>query len=196
MYGEKPKLRTVNIADSRRSYGFGQNHRYTSNCAEAQIINRQFRVYGNTQPGFRGYSMNGHTLVTLKDNFVDVGTNLTIEVGDEMLRWKTQNRNRAGNRQGNFETMREPSLYKLSGQNTLYGPQEQLIFAGFNRVPLSDQWSGSGLCNVKITLLPDQGKSKIGKFALKWTLSRKCRVSFSVCVIYIVNCATNGSCSL
>lgn len=159
MYGEKPKLWTLDIADSPASYGFGQNHRYTSNCAATQVINQQFRVYGNTHPGFRGKSMNGHTLVYLKDNLVDVGTNLTVEVGDEMLRWKAQNGKRSNYWQGNFGSLKQSNLYMLSSQNTVYGPQEQFVFAGFNRLPLSDLWSGSGLCHVKITLLPEQGRS-------------------------------------
>ena len=160
VYGEQPKLWTLNIADSPTSYGFGQNHHYTSNCAGVEIFNKQFRVYGNMQPGFRGNSINGHTLIRVTDNLVDVGTNLTIEVGDEMIRWKTQNRQRSGSRRGHhLNTLKKPSLYTLSGQPAFYGPQEHFVYAGFNRAPLSNIWHGSGLCSVQITLLREEGRS-------------------------------------
>ena len=153
-YGSEPRLWTMSIADSPNSYGFGANHRYSSNCAEAQIFNRQFRLYSNTLPDFRYETMDGHTLMEVVDDVVQSGANLTVEAADEMVSWRVHEINQTFPN----ERIRSKYLFTLSGQRTIYGPVENQIYASFNRVPFGRFHNGSGVCKVRITFKRDHGE--------------------------------------
>ena len=156
IYGGEPRLWTATIADTRMTYGFGANHDFTSNCASVQVYNRQFRIYTNKLPGYLSYSMNGDTLMQVKDDAVEKGTNLTIDVSDEAVTWRTQSLNST-----KMEKLKNPYLFTLSGQASTYGPPvDTLLYAGFNRVPYGSFHNGSGLCKVRITFRKDLGRGK------------------------------------
>lgn len=156
IYGGEPRLWTATIADTKMTYGFGANHDATSNCASVQVYNRQFRIYTNKLQGYLSYSMNGGTLMQVKDDAVDKGTNFTIDVSDETVTWKTQSLNSSIT-----EKEKNPYLFTLSGQASTYGPPvDTFLYAGFNRVPYGSFHNGSGLCKVRITFRKDLGRGK------------------------------------
>lgn len=156
IYGGEPRLWTATIADTKMAYGFGANHDSTSNCASVQVYNRQFRIYTNKLQGYLSYSMNGDTLMQVKDDAVDKGTNFTIDVSDEAVTWKTQSLNSS-----KTEKEKNPYLFTLSGQASTYGlPVDTYLYAGFNRVPHGSFHNGSGLCKVRITFRKDLGRGK------------------------------------
>ena len=156
IYGREPRLWTVTISDTEMTYGFGANHDYSSNCASVQVYNRQFRIYTNKLQGYLSHSMNGNNLMQVRDDVVEKGTNMTIDVSDETVTWKTQSLN-------STKTKKEknPYLFTLSGQASTYGPPaDTFLYAGFNRVPHGSFHNGSGLCKVRITFRKDLGKGK------------------------------------
>lgn len=161
IYGGEPHLWTTTISDTEMSYGFGSNHEFTSNCASVQVYNRQFRVYSNKLPGFKNNTINGNTLMAVVDDTVEKGTNMTIDISDETVLWKMQHVN--STKKGKFMGFyREPYLFTLSGQASIYGPPtDTFVYAGFNRVPYGSFHNGSGLCQVRITFKRDLGKGSL-----------------------------------
>ena len=160
-YGSEPRLWSVLIADSPYSYGFGENQGYTSNCASVLVFNRQLRLFSNMQPDFRYETMDGRNLMNVLDDMVDTGTNLTLEVEDQMARW--------GDRSVHVkETKHSKFLFSLSGQDALYGPTDSRIYAAFNRVPLGSFQNGSGVCKVRVTFKKDSGKIAVWILAVGW----------------------------
>ena len=158
-YGREPRLWTATIADSPKSYGFGANHEYSSNCAEAQVFNGQLRLYSNLLPGFLRESMDGHSLMRVTDKAVEMGANMTFELSDGSVSWKTHFPNTSEVLKDSIRNC--PFLFTLSGQIPAFGPpRDSYIYAGFNRVPLGSFHSGSGLCKVRITFKREQGKGK------------------------------------
>ncbi|CAH3132489.1 unnamed protein product [Porites lobata] len=160
MYGREPRLWTATISDSERSYGFGSNYDFSSNCASVQLYNRQFRIYSNRLPGYMFKTIDGDSLMTVLDDVVDKGVNMTIDISDETVNWKTH----SGNRTKFFYDVKPPFrnnkyLFTLSGQAPVYGPPtDSYVYAGFNRVPYGNFHNGSGLCRVKITFKRDLRK--------------------------------------
>ena len=173
MYGREPRLWTATISDSERSYGFGLNYDFSSNCASVQLYNRQFRIYSNRLPGYMFKTIDGDSLMTVLDDVVDKGVNMTIDISDETVNWKTH----SGNRTKFFYDVKPPFrnnkyLFTLSGQAPVYGPPtDSYVYAGFNRVPYGNFHNGSGLCRVKITFKRDLRKGR-----------------YKPTLLYIVNC--------
>ena len=158
IYGRAPRLWTATISDTEMSYGFGSNHQFTSNCASVQVYNRQFRIYSSKLPGFLSETINGNTLMEVLDDTVEKGTNMTIDISDETVLWRTQ---RVNSTKKEMEIFRNPYLFTLSGQASTYGPPtDSFVYAGFNRVPYGSFHNGSGLCQVRITFKRDLGKGK------------------------------------
>jgi len=158
IYEREPRLWTATISDANTTYGFGSNHGYTSNCATVQVYNRQFRVYSNKLPGYMYETIDGKSLMAVEDDAVEKGANMTIDISDESVTWKTHFVNSS-------EPYRDfirnsPYLFTLSGQEPIYGPAESYVFAGFNRVPYGSFHNGSGLCRVRITFKRELGKGK------------------------------------
>lgn len=160
VYGGEPRLWTATISDAQTSYGFGSNHGFSSNCASAQVYNRQFRLYSNKLPGYMYETIDGNSLMAVKDDAVQQGANLTIDVSDESVTWKTHFPN--SSEPHSREAIRNNQyLFTLSGQDPIYGPPtDSYVYAGFNRVPYGSFHNGSGLCRVKITFKRDLGKGR------------------------------------
>ncbi|XP_071100051.1 signal peptide, CUB and EGF-like domain-containing protein 1 isoform X2 [Haliotis cracherodii] len=142
-YGESPRLWTLDVSDSPTGDGFGGDNGTSSNNAEAQIHNRQLRVYGNSLPGYMEASINGGNLLKVVDNFVKKGAKVSVDISDERIEW-VQGRKR--------DYMESRHLFTLSGQKTEFGPVESNVYVGFNRVVRGKYRSGSGLCRVTISL--------------------------------------------
>ena len=151
-YGEEPKGWSFVISDCANDYGFGGNFNSSSNCASTQVLNRQFRIYGNVLPGYIKESTNGNTLIKVSDRMVNRGAHFEVEIGDRFVSWNNTARSR---RQGNI---RSKHTYTLNGQSTLYGAVEYYVFASFNRVPHSPFRYGTGLCDVTIKMTRGEGK--------------------------------------
>lgn len=143
---DRPRLWTLDISDSPSGDGNGGDNGTTSNMAEAQIFNRQLRIYGNNLPGYLDASINGGLLLKVVDNMVKKGKKMGIEISDEKIEW-SQN--------GQKQFIKSKFLFTLSGQNTSYGSPDYHIYVGMNRVVAGSYRSGSGLCKATITL---QGK--------------------------------------
>lgn len=165
-YGQEPKLWTFLLSDSPKAYGFGGNHRYTSNCASVQVFNRQLRVYSNVLPNYRTESIDGHTLMEVEDEIVGKNSTLTVDVRDEFVKWETKRNNVKDRFIEDIERIdqdrskkRSPFLFTLSDQKTEFGPNENYLYAAFNRVPLGRFHNGSGLCRVRITFKRKPGKN-------------------------------------
>ena len=143
---DRPRLWTLDISDSPSGDGNGGDNGTTSNMAEAQIFNRQLRIYGNNLPGYLDASINGGLLLKVVDNMVKKGKKMGIEISDEKIEW-SQN--------GKKQFIESKFLFTLNGQNTSYGNRDYHIYVGMNRVVAGNFRSGSGLCQATITL---QGK--------------------------------------
>lgn len=148
LYFVRPRLWTLDIADSPFANGYGGGNGSTSNMAEMHIFNRQMRIYGNSLPGYRDATINGGLLMQIKDNFVRKKESIVVEVSDERVDWTVA---------GKKEFIESKFLYTLSGQNTTYGEAERDIYVGFNRIVVGDYRTGSGLCRAAITLLTIEG---------------------------------------
>lgn len=166
-YGQEPKLWTFLLSDSPKSYGFGGNHKYTSNCASVQVFNRQLRVYSNELKNYRTDSIDGHTLMEVEDEIVGKNSTLTVDVRDEFVKWETKRNNIKQRFIENIDRIdpdrsrrRSPFLFTLSDQESVFGPNDHYLYAAFNRVPLGRFHNGSGLCRVKITFKRKQGKQE------------------------------------
>ena len=144
----RPRLWTLNVADSPNADGHGGGNGSTSNMAEMHIFNRQMRIYGNSLPGYRDATMNGGLLMQVRDNFVRKKDSVVIEVSDERVDWTVS---------GQKEFIESKFLYTLGGQNTTFGDVEHDIYVGFNRIVAGDYRNGSGLCRAAITLLTIEG---------------------------------------
>ncbi|KAK2183708.1 hypothetical protein NP493_299g03072 [Ridgeia piscesae] len=144
LYFVRPRLWTLDIADSPYADGHGGGNDSTSNMAEMHIFNRQMRIYGNSLPGHHDATINGGLLMQIKDNFLRKKENVMIEVSDERLDWSVA---------GKKEFIESKFLYTLSGQNTTHGDVERDIYVGFNRIVVGDYRTGSGLCRAVITLM-------------------------------------------
>lgn len=175
-YGGEPNLWSFLVSDSPAAYGFGGNHKYTSNCASVQVFNQQLRIYSNVLPGYRSFnSKDGHTLVDVEDNAVAKGSNLTVNISDRTVEWRAERY--ATNSfidsyrlHPNRESLKNsPYLFTLSGQKTTVGPTEYYVYAAFNRVPLGTFHNGSGLCQVKVSFLSKrkEGKNIFNRFTVE-----------------------------
>ena len=162
IYGKEPRLWTATIADSEMSYGFGSNHGFSSNCASAQVYNRQFRIYSNKLPGYMYKTIDGDSLMKVLDDVVEEGVNMTIDVSDESINWKTHSVNWTNHYEETKRPFRNNQyLFTLSGQSPIYGPPpDSYVYVGFNRVPYGSFHNGSGLCRVKITFKRELGKGR------------------------------------
>lgn len=160
IYGKEPRLWTATIADSEMSYGFGSNHGFSSNCASAQVYNRQFRIYSNKLPGYMYKTIDGDSLMKVLDDVVEEGVNMTIDVSDESINWKTHYVNWTNHYEETKRPFRNNQyLFTLSGQAPIYGPPpDSYVYVAFNRVPYGSFHNGSGLCRVKITFKRELGK--------------------------------------
>ena len=160
IYGGEPRLWTATISDAETSYGFGSNHGFSSNCASAQVYNRQFRVYSNRLPGYMYQTIDGNSLMEVVDGAVEKGANMTIDISDESVAWKTHFANSTMPVEWDY-IRNNPYLFTLSGQASIYGPPtDSYVYAGFNRVPYGNFHNGSGLCRVRITFKRELGKGK------------------------------------
>lgn len=160
IYGAEPLLWTASISDAPTSYGFGSNYGYSSNCAAAEVFNHQFRVYSNKQPGFMYDSKDGNSLMALADEVVEKGANMTIDIADEAIFWKTHFTNSSAEPYRDY-IKNSRHLFTLSGQEPTFGPPtDSYVYAGFNRVPYGNFHNGSGLCRVRITFRRELGKGK------------------------------------
>ena len=140
---DRPRLWTLDLADSFGD-GNGGDNGTTSNMAETQVYNRQFRVYGNSLPGYLEQSVDGGHLLKVADNVVGKKDRMVVEIADETVQWIP--------RHGYKQMIESKYLYTLNGQNTTYGEKDYYVYAGFNRVVATPARSGSGLCRVNITL--------------------------------------------
>ncbi|XP_078346406.1 uncharacterized protein LOC144631738 [Oculina patagonica] len=157
IYGKEPRLWTASISAAPTSYGFGWNYGYSSNCAAAEVYNHQFRVYGNKLPGFLYHTMDGNSLMATADEVVEKGANMTIDITDEAVSWKTHFVNSSEPYWDDIKNSRH--LFTLSEQEPTFGPPtDSFIYAGFNRVPYGNFHNGSGLCRVRITFKREIGK--------------------------------------
>ncbi|XP_031548735.1 signal peptide, CUB and EGF-like domain-containing protein 2 [Actinia tenebrosa] len=157
-YGQEPRLWTFLLSNSPNAYGFGGNHKYTSNCASVQVFNKQLRIYSNVLSNYRTESIDGHTLMEVEDEIVGKNSTLTIDVRDEFVKWETR---RKRIKESFIEDIQRPNedrskrkssfLFTLSGQKAEFGPNENFLYAAFNRVPYGRFHNGSGLCRVKIS---------------------------------------------
>ncbi|XP_033753123.1 signal peptide, CUB and EGF-like domain-containing protein 1 [Pecten maximus] len=142
-YAEPPRLWTLDISDSPTGDGYGDDNGTTSNMAETQIHNKQFRIYGNNLPGHMDASANGGLLITTVDNFIRRGSKTKISFSDERVEWKS------GPHRDNLKSR---FLYTLRGQQPLYGEVDYNVYVGLNRVVAGNFRSGSGLCSATITM--------------------------------------------
>ncbi|OWF56009.1 hypothetical protein KP79_PYT26173 [Mizuhopecten yessoensis] len=142
-YAEPPRLWTLDISDSPTGDGYGGDNGSTSNMAETQIHNKQFRIYGNNLPGHMDASANGGLLITTVDNFIRRGSTAKISISDERVEWKS------GPHKDNIKSR---FLYTLRGQQPLYGTVDYNVYVGLNRVVAGNFRSGSGLCSATIAL--------------------------------------------
>ncbi|XP_013414319.1 signal peptide, CUB and EGF-like domain-containing protein 1 isoform X2 [Lingula anatina] len=142
-YGDRPRLWTLDISDSKTGDGYGGDNGTTSNMAETHIFNRQLRLYGNSLPGYNHNTINGNLLLKVVDNIVKKGSKITIEIADERVDWIV----------GNVKDFVESKyLYTLDGQEAVYGEKDYYVYAGFNRVVAGTFRNGSGLCRVGISM--------------------------------------------
>lgn len=175
IYGKEPRLWTASISAAPTSYGFGWNYGYSSNCAAAEVYNHQFRVYGNKLPGFLYHTMDGNSLMATADEVVEKGANMTIDITDEAVSWKTHFVNSSEPYWDDIKNGRH--LFTLSEQEPTFGPPtDSFIYAGFNRVPYGNFHNGSGLCRVRITFKREIGKGKVCCCILGYNLRLFCRV--------------------
>ena len=144
---ERPRLWTLDLADSFGD-GNGGDNGTTSNMAETQLYNRQFRVYGNNLPGYLEESKDGGLLLKVADNVVGKKDRLIVEIADETVEWIPKH--------GYKQVIESKFLYTLDGQNTTYGEKDSYIYAGFNRVVATPTRFGTGLCRVNITLMGEE----------------------------------------
>lgn len=159
MYGKEPRLWTASISSAPTTYGFGWNYGYSSNCAAAEVYNDQFRVYSNKLPGFMYHVTDGNSLMAVADEVVEKGANMTIDITDEAVSWKTFFVNSSERYWDDIKNSRH--LFTLSEQEPAFGPPtDSFIYAAFNRVPYGNFHNGSGLCKVRITFKRELGKGK------------------------------------
>ena len=159
MYGKEPRLWTASISSAPTTYGFGWNYGYSSNCAAAEVYNDQFRVYSNKLPGFMYHVTDGNSLMAVADEVVEKGANMTIDITDEAVSWKTFFVNSSEPSWEDIKNSRH--LFTLSEQEPAFGPPtDSFIYAAFNRVPYGNFHNGSGLCKVRITFKREIGKGK------------------------------------
>lgn len=157
MYGKEPRLWTASISSASTTYGFGWNYGYSSSCAAAEVYNDQFRVYSNKVPGFMYHVTDGNSLMVAADEVVEKGANMTIDITDEAVSWKTFFVNSSEPYWDDIKNSRH--LFTLSEQEPAFGPPtDSFIYAAFNRVPYGNFHNGSGLCKVRITFKPELGK--------------------------------------
>ncbi|XP_071955177.1 signal peptide, CUB and EGF-like domain-containing protein 3 [Antedon mediterranea] len=152
MYGDNPTLWTVDISDSQTGDGYGgsRDQVKASNIAETQIFNRQMRIYSNSLPGHTDATIDGGLLLKVIDNIAEKGSRLTLQISDERIQWN--------NHKSEKGVMRNKYLYTLSGQEPIFGDElEYNIYAGFNRVPGGTFRSGTGLCDVNIYPITNEG---------------------------------------
>jgi hypothetical protein len=103
----------------------------------------------------------------VEDNIVEKGSNITIDVRDEFIQWKTKRGLRSRSSfiknlerdDSDCDRKKGPFLFTLAGQKTEFGPNEYYLYAAFNRVPLGRFHNGTGLCRVRITFKRKQGMS-------------------------------------
>ena len=162
-YGDEPKLWTFLLSDSPKTYGFGGNHYYSSNCASVQVFNKQMRIYSNVLSNYRTQSIDGHSLMKVQDHIVGKNSSLTIHVRDEFIKWDTKGNKKTNSfiedADGKRGEKRGRFLFTLSGQKTEFGPNEYYLYAAFNRVPPGRFHNGSGLCRVRIKFRTKRGKN-------------------------------------
>lgn len=148
-YAERPRLWTLDISDSPTGDGYGGDNGTTSNMAETQIHNKQLRIYGNSLSGYMDASANGGLLIKTVENFARKGSRVKVDISDERVEWKSKEVK---------DFIESKFLYTLSGQETLYGAQEQKVYVGFNRVVAGEFRSGTGLCQATIELYSYDGQ--------------------------------------
>lgn len=142
-YSEPPRMWTMDISDSPTGDGYGGDNGTTSNMAEMQMHNKQFRIYGNNLKGHMDASSDGGLLIRTIDNFIRKGSRVKIDISDERLEYKS----------GKYKDFLESRfLYTLNGQDTEYGLKDYSVYVGLNRVVAGTYRSGSGLCRATITL--------------------------------------------
>ena len=142
-YMDRPRLWTLDISDSPFGNGYGGDNGTSSNMAEAQILNKQMRIFGNSLPGFMDASINGGLLMKVVDNFVRKGSKVLIDIADERMEWHSG---------AHKDYIESKFLFTLRGQNTTYGGKDPFLYVAFNRVVAAKYRSGSGLCKVTVTL--------------------------------------------
>ena len=105
-------------------------------------------------------TIDGNSLMEVEDSAVEKGANMTIDISDETVAWKTHFVNSTVPVEW-YYIRNNPYLFTLSGQASIYGPPaDSNVYAGFNRVPYGNFHNGSGLCRVRITFKRELGKGK------------------------------------
>ncbi|XP_076068383.1 uncharacterized protein LOC143040830 [Oratosquilla oratoria] len=135
-----PRLWTIHLADSPNATGY-QGH----TVAEAQMVNRQWRVYGRGEGVVEG-ALDGRTLVEAANNVARRYAHVRVYVSKNKLEWRYGIK--FGGRHGALEG---PHVLSFHG-----GLEASQLFVGINRIVGGTFRTGSGLCHVTLTLLHGQ----------------------------------------
>lgn len=135
---------SVHIGDSASNFGRGGDRGDQSNNAEAVLVEGDLLVYGNDDTP-SGQALDGRRLLAGYDQLVQTGETLSFELSNGRL---------GINGPSGIELVESPYLFALDGQRDRVGASNYELYVAFNRTIAVDDWIGSGVEKVTITLYP------------------------------------------